>query len=69
MLTIAMKDSGGTATTALGMVDASGVTATVALDITGGGADTLKGGAGSDTLEGGNGIDVTYQLEAQMMLH
>ena len=58
-LTIAMKDSGGTATTALGMVDASGVTATVALDITGGGAvDTLKGGAGSDTLEGGNGIDV-----------
>ena len=44
-----MKDSGGTATTALGMVDASGVTATVALDITkwcadicGGAKDTWK---------------------------
>jgi len=63
-LTVAMKDSGGTATTAFGMVDASGVTATVAIDMTGGGvADTLKGGAGSDTLEGGLGID-TIDLSA-----
>jgi Ca2+-binding RTX toxin-like protein len=58
-LTIGLADSGGTATTALGLVDASGVTATVAIDMTGGGAvDTLKGGAGSDTLQGGLGLDV-----------
>jgi len=57
-LSLSAQDSGGTAFNGVASFDASGVTSTVALTITGGtGADTVKGGAGADEIVGGNGAD------------
>ena len=57
-LAISTADLDGTAYDGVSTIDASGVTSTVALSITGGtGADTLKGGAGADVISGGNGAD------------
>jgi Ca2+-binding RTX toxin-like protein len=57
-LAISTADLDGTAYNGVSTVDASGVTSTVALSITGGtGADALKGGAGADVISGGNGAD------------
>ena len=55
---IGIDTTGGTATTALLTIDASAVTSTVALTLTGGSAaDTIKGGAGDDVITGGAGND------------
>ena len=57
-MTIAGTD-GSTATTALMTIDASAVTATAALTLTGGSAvDTISGGAGADEISGLGGNDV-----------
>jgi len=55
---IGIDSTGGTATTALLTIDASAVTNTSVLTLTGGGAaDTIKGGAGADEITGGAGAD------------
>jgi len=55
---IGIDSTGGTATTALLTIDASAVTNTSILTLTGGGAaDTIKGGAGADEITGGAGAD------------
>ena len=55
---VGIDTTGGTATTAFLTIDASAVTSTVALTLTGGSADdTLKGGAGDDIINGGAGSD------------
>ncbi len=55
---VSTADLDGTAYDGVSTIDASGVTSTVALSLTGGtGADTLKGGAGADVISGGNGAD------------
>jgi len=63
-LTIGLEDASGNDTTALGLVDASGVTASVAITVNGGdAADTIKGGAGNDIIHGDAGVD-TIDLSA-----
>jgi len=55
---IGIDTTGGTATTALLNIDASAVTNTAVLTLTGGSAvDTIKGGAGADEITGGGGND------------
>mgnify|MGYP003955503799 CR=1 FL=1 len=58
MSVIGIDTTGGTATTALLNIDASAVTNTAVLTLTGGSAvDTIKGGAGADEINGGGGAD------------
>jgi len=55
---IGIDSTGGTASTALITMDASAVTNTAVLTLTGGNAaDTIKGGAGADEINGGQGND------------
>ena len=55
---IGIDTTGGTITTALLNIDASAVTNTSVLTLTGGSAvDTIKGGAGADEITGGGGND------------
>jgi Ca2+-binding RTX toxin-like protein len=57
-LSLTAQDSAGIAFNGLATLDASAVTSTVALTITGGtGVDTISGGAGADEIIGGNGAD------------
>ena len=57
-LTIQATD-GTTVSDTVTTMDASGVTLTTALTLTGGsGVDTISGGAGADVISGGNGADV-----------
>lgn len=56
-LTVAATD-GSTAYDGTATIDASGVTLTTVLTLTGGSdTDTIKGGAGADEISGGGGID------------
>ena len=58
-LAISAADLDGTAYNGVGTINASAVTSTVALTITGGsGVDTITGGAGADEIIGGGGADV-----------
>jgi len=58
-LAISTADLDGTAYNGVSTIDASAVTSTVSLTITGGtGVDTISGGAGADELVAGNASDV-----------